>query len=292
MGIYDREYMSDGNKGAGIGGISIIAWLLIINIAAAIIQHLIFNNSINDVVNLSKDTLFSGQIWRLLTYQFCHGDWGHLLMNMVGLFFVGRMLQQVINQKLILPLYLFAGLAGGICHIIWGYITSSHPPVIGASASVLGIVMALTTLIPEQRVTLLFLPVQFKLKYFGWFIIAYNVIFLFFSLSPGFTGRTAYMAHLGGIAAGWFFIKIIYPNVKFSSSGKKKKSKAKRSKISEAAEEAIQQKRKKETIYLNKRVDTILEKINSQGMQSLTDEERKILERSSEKLSRKTDDES
>lgn len=287
MGIYDREYMADSKRGTGFRSWSIITWLIVVNIAIYLVQHLIFDNRIAGYVNLSKDTLFSGQVWRLVTFQFCHADIGHLFGNMLGLFFLGKMFEQVIGSRWVLQTYLFGGLLGGLAHILWG-MGFANSSVVGASASVLAIVIAVIVTIPEQTVSLLFLPFQFKIKYFGWVILAINVIGLFGSL--GSETGISYIAHLGGMAAGWLSVKHVLPHLKEREATIRETGKKPRSKIAEAAEEQIKKKREKETVYLNKKVDTILEKISQEGMQSLTAEERRILERSSEKLSKKLDD--
>lgn len=289
MGIYDRDYMAESGKGAGFRSWSMVTWLLVVNVTVYFLQHFIFDNQIRPLVNLSKETLFSGEVWRLVTFQFCHSDVGHLVSNMLGLFFLGRMFEQVVGSKLVLPVYLLGGVIGGLAHVFWGMAFASSS-LIGASASVLAIVMALVATIPEQSISLLFLPFQFKIKYFGWAMLVYNLLGLLIAFSS--PSNISYISHLGGMAAGWFFVKSLLPalNARESQGKTGVANKKRRSKIAEAAEVQIKKTRDQDTVYLNKKVDAILEKISQEGMQSLTDEERKVLERSSEKLSRKLDE--
>ncbi|MDF1816188.1 MAG: rhomboid family intramembrane serine protease [Verrucomicrobiales bacterium] len=258
-------------------------WLLVINSVVFLIQHLIFDNRIQGLVNLSRDTLFSGQVWRLVSFQFCHADVGHFISNMLFLFFLGRMFEQVLGRKWVLSLYLLGGVIGGIAHI--GLFSGA--PVIGASASVIALATAVILTIPEQPISLLFLPVQFKIKYFGWFLLIGNVAGLLMTLNA--SGGISYISHLGGMAAGWGFVNLLMPHLR-ARENRSSESRKSRSKIAEAAEKQIKKKRQKETVYLSKKVDAILEKISEEGMQSLTPEEKNVLERSSQKLSKKLDD--
>ena len=288
MGIYDRDYMSDQQKGHGVASWSMITWLIVLNIIAFIIQHAVFNHSTGDAVSLSRGTLFSGQIWRLLSFQFCHAHPAHLLGNLLFLFFIGRMTERMIGSRHIFPIYLLGGLVGGLAQILLAAGMKIPFTVIGASASVLAIVIALIAYRPNLEVSPLLLPFHFKLKYLGWFLVGINVLGLLFT-SPR-KDELAYMAHLGGIAAGWVYVAMILPNLKprYFGEGQRRSGK-RRSKIAEAAE-SKKEKPEKDSVYLNKKVDAILEKISEEGMQSLTEEEKKILEKSSEKLSRKLKD--
>ena len=293
MGIYDRDYMTEGGAKGGPASWSMVTWLLIVNTLAFILQHLVFDHASGSAVELSKDNLFSGQVWRLLTYQFCHEHPGHFLGNMIGLFFVGRLLERFIGGKLTLAVYLLGGIAGGFAHILFGYATGIHPSVIGASGAVFAVLAALIAFMPEQEMNLFFLPFRFKLKYIGWFALAFNAI----GLALSFTGKSgvSYSAHLGGMALGWYFVRTILPSFKDKQSGgsqrrirQKRRSKSTAKSVTEKSGPPSD--KESDSVYLNKKVDAILEKISEQGMQSLTPEERKILEKSSEKLARKLDD--
>lgn len=291
MGVYDREYMSDGNKKGSLPSWSMTTWLLVVNAAAFIIQHAIFNDARGGGVLLSKDTLFSGQIWRLVTFQFCHANPSHILGNLIFLFFIGRMFQQLLGPRHMLAVYLFGGLAGGLSHIIFRNMILNEPStVIGASASVLAIATAVFVSIPEQRVNLFLLPIQFKIKYFAWVILGLNVIGFLFSLSPGSGSTVSYISHLGGMAAGWLYITRILPEVKKRVIQIEPGSRSQRSRKSGSSSKPSRKEKKKDQAYLNKKVDAILDKISREGMQSLTKEEKKILEQSSESLSRKLDE--
>ncbi len=285
MGIYDRDYMGD-KRGSGLASWSMVVWLLIANGLAFVVQHAILDNQRGTGVILSLEEVASGKVWRFVTYQFCHASPAHFLGNMLLIFFVGRMVERLIGARHLLYLYLAGGLAGGIAFVAWEMLTESST-LIGASASALGILIALVALIPEERISLLFLPFEFKVKYVGWFVLGINVLglVLFSSVS-----ETSFVAHLGGMGGGWAFVRYLLPVLRRREMGLAGSGEARRrSKIAEAERKRRGAEKDKE-VYLNKKVDAILEKINEHGMHSLTDEERRTLERSSEKLARKLGD--
>lgn len=293
MGIYDREYMSDSGR-KGIAAWSVVTWLLIVNTVVFIFQHAIFNyEEATQFLRASRDTVFKGQIWRLLTCQFAHGYPLHLIFNMLMLFFMGRFAERVFGSKNLLWLYLIGGVLGAILHV-----SLSPTGVVGASASVFAIVIALVCVEPNRPISLLFLPFQFKLKYVGYVLLGMSIVgaLLNMGASPeeGIKrDNVSHLGHLGGILGGWLFVKMILPSLRRGEirTENRKAARKKKSKLKEAQKNREAEERKtKEVLYLSEQVDAILEKISESGMHSLTDEEKKILEKSSEKLSKKLGD--
>jgi membrane associated rhomboid family serine protease len=282
MGIYDRDYMVDNRKTGAFICWSLATWLIILNSTLFVVQHLLLNGDYEDLFNLTKRSLFWGDWWRLFSFQFSHSDLGHFLVNMVFLFFAGRMFEPICGGKWLLLIYLLGGAIGGFLHILY-----TPTGLVGASGSILAILMALIFMVPEQPVTLFFSPIHLKLKVFGWLILGANLIGLFLPSS-----RISNLSYFGGIMAGSLLICIYRGFFNRSKALNRKGEPRKLSKIAEAAEIEISKKRQKETLYLHKKVDVILDKINQEGMQSLTPEERKVLDRSREKLSRERDDKS
>lgn len=140
---------------------------------------------------------FAGHPWTLLTYSLAHFSVLHLLVNMLWLYWFGRMFCDVRSDSSLLRLYIGAGVAGGVFYIAASMI-SGHAPgayLTGASAAVLGIVTATGMLSPTRR-TGLFLLGEVKLKW-----VALGCILLTLIGSYG-TGIPTQAAHAGGIAAG------------------------------------------------------------------------------------------
>ena len=173
MGIYDRDYnRADNHYGSGprmrfaMPRITpAVKWLLIINIAIFIIERLIFRP---DPLKMNPlEYWFSVypagmiqilQIWRIITYQFLHADFGHIFFNMLGLFFFGPMLESIWGTRRFVWFYLICGALGGIAYPILlfaGVLNLGY--LIGASGAVFGVVAAAAILFPRTRVLIMFI---------------------------------------------------------------------------------------------------------------------------------------
>jgi hypothetical protein len=216
----------------------------------------------------------------------------HILFNMVGVFFFGRTLLMMTSARLILKLYLLGGLVGGAFQLLFSLLMSDGAHIVGASGSVLALLFAVVALLPNQPMRLIFPPVTITPRIIVIFILVINSLTLLMQIvAPNPTQPdTAVMAHFGGMLLGWWYMKYRYEgNQDRYQSGRKKK----RSKFAEkfgiriiTKEEQEKAKREaSEEPFVNDEVDAILDKINEHGFQSLTKEEKKKLDRSSEKLS-------
>lgn len=296
MGIYNRDYMRDedgygGRRGGitGPGTWSVVTWLIVINVVVHIAEVLIFDSS--RVGTASFGELMKGHVYLLLTYQFVHADFFHLLFNMLVLYFWGYQLKQAIGTKQFLGLYLGAGVFGGLLQMCF-----SPSPILGASAAVMGVVFGIISIMPRQVVNLLVffvLPIRSPMWKIGAFIVAIELIMLVsqevFGMTFGQNG-IANLAHLGGAFFGWFWIAWIHPYFQKRHDIDDRK---KRWSISFGAKKVVDaevvETPKKPKPFVSTEIDAILDKISEQGMQSLTDEEKEILQKSSEKLSRRVD---
>lgn len=181
-----------------------------------------------------------GQIWRLLTYQFCHANIGHLLFNMWALYFFGPAVENFFGPKRFLLFYLICGIAGALCSSLLagldlystlpptaqhdclllaqyvGYEGSVAPwqmvPLIGASASIYGVMVATAFLYPDVPISLLFPPITMKLRTFALGVIGIATATILFDLSNA--GGEA--GHLGGIFMGAAIMSILHLRRRFS----------------------------------------------------------------------------
>jgi membrane associated rhomboid family serine protease len=145
--------------------------------------------------------------WQLLTYGFLHGNWGHILFNMLALFMFGAPLEYTWGQKRYLSYYLVCMVGAGLCQLAvgaWMMANGSDGyPTIGASGAIFGLLLAYGMLFPNQRVMLLIPPIPMKARTL---VIVYGL----FELFVGFTGLQpgiAHFAHLGGMLFGWLMIR-------------------------------------------------------------------------------------
>lgn len=143
--------------------------------------------------------------WTIFTYSFTHEGWLHIIFNMLNLYWFGMVLREYLGSKKLVSLYLLGGLAGGVMYLLFYnfipfFIQRPSAEMIGASASVLAIIVAAATLLPNYVFHLLLLgPV--KIKYIAAFLILLSL--------SGAVGSNAggNVAHLGGAILGFVFIR-------------------------------------------------------------------------------------
>ncbi|MEO6167450.1 MAG: rhomboid family intramembrane serine protease [Chitinophagales bacterium] len=146
------------------------------------------------------------QPWTLITSLFTQGEILHLLFNMLVLYWFGRILTEFMGNRKILPLYLLGGLSGIFLFIIsyqlFPVFNAAVPEARawGASASVMAIMVATATLVPDYSLFLLFFgPVKIK------WIALVTVVLDFISIPSSNAG--GHIAHLGGALFGFIFIR-------------------------------------------------------------------------------------
>ncbi|MBL4710520.1 MAG: rhomboid family intramembrane serine protease [Flavobacteriales bacterium] len=144
--------------------------------------------------------------WTLITYMFLHLDIWHLLGNMLWLYFLGQLFVQFLGERKLYTVYLAGGLAGASLYILFFNIfpvfesISSSAIALGASASVMAVVVAIGTYSPNYEVRL-FGMLAVKLKYIALFSFIMDVLRISNSNSGG------HIAHIGGAILGFFFAK-------------------------------------------------------------------------------------
>lgn len=151
---------------------------------------------------LSGRGLGAGRLWQLVTYQFVHANFIHLLVNMVGLWFAGNILERVLGGKPLVLLYLLSGVAGGVLQMLW----SSGPVLVGASGAVSGLVAAFSTLYPRMPITALVffvIPVRMQVMWLGIMVAGLSLLFLV----TGLFSDIGNAAHLGGALGGFAWVR-------------------------------------------------------------------------------------
>lgn len=289
MSIYSRDYMRDGSsqRPGSPATWNGVTWLLVIN-AAVFLVNLISVGKLGSYLGLTVDSLRSFWLWTPITYQFTHFGLFHFAGNMLGLFFIGRLLLGIIGPLRLLRVYLLGGLAGGFLEILFHLAIGKGGLVIGASGAVLSILAAAATILPHQRFQLLLffiIPISMTLRTVLWLSIGFNVVTLIMVLTDQ-GGGIAVMAHFGGMLFGWLYIQYWYE--RDDGASMKKRFPIRILRDSDPAPRARKPKKKK--AFVSSDVDAILDKINEQGFQSLSDEEKKLLEKSSERLSKRIED--
>jgi membrane associated rhomboid family serine protease len=280
----------------------VVKTLLIINVAVFILMMFFGSFHIGEVSLGRVFDEFFGLMplghgffaWQLITYQFVHADFWHILFNMVfGLWMFGKEVEQVWGSKKFLFYYLFCGVMAGISQLMLAPIFEpALGPTVGASGAIYGVLIAFATIFPDQYVYIYFL-VPVKVKYFVIVLIIFGV------MSVGGPGNVANLAHLGGALAGYIYI--LYDRYRLRSGSRSTgafQSKIDSSQWSQPGstngdivdakvydiKESKSFEPKNEQSVLQKRIDDILDKISRSGYQSLSDEEKKILFEASKRM--------
>jgi membrane associated rhomboid family serine protease len=235
---------------------------------------------------LHPDYIRDFQVWRLLTYMFVHAGWGHLFVNMWGLFLFGRALEDRLGPARFMYLYLTSGLVGGLVWLAANW-SPRALPVVGASGAVFGVMVAAAMVYPNMMIMLLIPPIPMRLKTF---VCGYAIIEILMAISQAKNrgGGIAHIAHLGGILGGYLYMRRLgaphlhvmdlFDPLRRKWGQWRAGSRRRRFQVTEPPDEAD------DGLGLGRETDRILDKIGEHGVSSLTAEERRTLDRARERL--------
>ena len=241
--------------------------------------------------------IFGLQVWRFLTYMFLHGGLYHFGFNMFALWMFGSQIESRWGRRNFLVYYFVCGLGGAIVYGVFKLFgMETFIPMIGASAAIMGILLAYGMTYPNSIILFLFV-IPMKAKYFVILLALINLMSI-----PG-GGSVAHLAHLGGMLAGFIFLRMTIPSLGspigggslgsgpggLGGLGGAWKRYQTRRKMRVVRPEEKNHGGNGRTDDNNKkspdqqRIDVILDKISREGLQSLTDEEQEILRRAGRK---------
>jgi len=146
--------------------------------------------------------------WQLLSYQFMHGGISHLLFNMLALWMFGVELEYIWGSRRFAAYYILAGIAAGIVHLaITPLLGGGLAPTIGASGSIMGVLLAFGMTFPDRPIMMfpLFFPIPARI--FVMIYAGFDLISGLFNAGDG----VAHFAHLGGALGGYLLIKFGEP---------------------------------------------------------------------------------
>jgi membrane associated rhomboid family serine protease len=205
------KMLHSGSKLGVLMGINIIVYLLIAG--SSVFELLFFRSS--HIAAFSDEYLqlpanlkvLATHFWTPVTYMFMHAGVFHILFNMLWLYWMGQIFEEYLGNKRTITVYILGGLAGGLFFVagfnLIPYFAAANfqgITVVGASASVMAIVVATATLLPDYEIYLMFLgPVKLK-----WLAVFYVVIDFLGIVGPNAGGE---MAHLGGALMGFIYIR-------------------------------------------------------------------------------------
>jgi membrane associated rhomboid family serine protease len=202
---YRRSFF-DGYFPAGV------KWLLIVNTAVFILTGLLGSSFADDISLLALApvaVVFHLAIWQLVTYLFLHGGVWHLVFNMLTLWMFGSPLERDWGTRRFLKYYFICGIGAGLCDVLLNAVLGHwNTRTIGASGAIYGLLLAFGVCYPDQTVLMNFLfPIKAK-----YMVMIYAAIELWMSI--GVNSGVSNIAHLGGMAVGYVYLKSSLPNLK------------------------------------------------------------------------------
>jgi rhomboid family protein len=272
--------------------VSLVFWLLQINFQPGLSYKL---SPLAYYLSVPSDigTLFQ-RPWTIITYMFLHQDFFHIFFNMWILYFGGKIFLEYLSQKKLLAVYIWGGIAGALLYILSFNIFPAfqqyldHSVALGASASVLAILVAIATYVPNYTVVL-FLLGRVKLKHLAIGLVVIDLL----SIQRGNPG--GHIAHIGGALLGFSYIRLLQKGTDMSDwlpnfSWKKIKAYFTRTKSANFKTSRTRSPRPMTDTQYNKnrnqrqlKIDEILEKISKSGYDSLSKEEKETLFKASNK---------
>ena len=207
-------------------------------------------------------------LWQPFTYIFFHGDIWHVLINMFVLWMFGIELERMWGKKKFLTFYFVTGIGSGLITMLFGL--HSLTPIVGASGAIYGVLMAYGLTYPNRIVYLYgIIPIKSI-----WFVIGIGTIAFFSSFNN--VTQISHLTHLSGMAIGYILLKkpIHLQSLWFAI-------------VKKFLEFKIQKEEKKTSFKyeIEKDLNSILDKINKEGFDSLTEEEEARLYKNSQSLS-------
>jgi len=222
--------------------------------------------------------------WTIFTYMFLHENFFHLFFNMLMLYFGGTLFMQFLDGKKLLSTYIMGGIAGAAFYVIaFNYFpvfaqVSKYSVALGASASVIAIVVAIAFYIPDYTISLLLFG-RIKMKYLALLLVVMDLLMID-KENPG-----GHIAHLGGALWGIAYVMTLKKNRAmfsfFNPIGKFIKNlfkpKPKLRVEYKKGRPLTDDEYTKERAEKQKKIDMILDKISKSGYESLTREEKDFL---------------
>jgi membrane associated rhomboid family serine protease len=267
-------------------GINVIVFL-VINVSAVLVR-LIAGFDTDPIGDFANEYLLLPadlpkllyRFWTPFTYMFMHAGVFHILFNMLWLYWMGQIFEEYLGNKRTVGLYILGGLAGGLLFVasynlipaFTSVNAAAGAVVVGASASVMAVIIATATLLPDYTISMMFIgPVKLK-----WIALFYIVIDFLGTAGPNAGGE---IAHLGGALFGFVYIKQLQKGHDWIGGINKLFKPRPAMKVVNRTQ--TQNYRKPSGQPHQDEIDRILDKISSQGYDSLNKQEKETLFRAS-----------
>jgi membrane associated rhomboid family serine protease len=278
------KMLHSGSKLGLLIGINVAVYLILA--VTGVFEFLSFGRDSHQVALFSNDYLalpsyllkLLTRFWTPLTYMFMHEGFFHILFNMLWLYWMGQIFEEYMGTKRTVGLYLMGGLAGALFFLAAYNLIPAFADVrdastiVGASASVMAIVVATATLLPDYTISLMFIgPAKLK-----WLAIAY-VIIDFIGIAGANAGGE--IAHLGGALLGFIYIKQLQRGNDWNKPVGNLFTPPSQVKVVYKSNSGYTTRTAAPSYPDQDEIDRILDKISHTGLKSLSKQERDTLQR-------------
>ena len=282
MGLYDREYYQEDREpgfhiGGGDGPASVTTILIVVNCVVYLLLELFLRDatiadaSLYNNLALQSDWMKQNPvyIYQLFTAGFLHAplesELGifHLIFNMIGLYIFGRPIEQKYGRREFLLFYLVTMVFANAVWFLMHLLATKPAAAVGASGAVTGVVILFCLNFPRQRLAM-FGAIEMPAWVLGLVLVGLDFLR---ALNP--SSEVGWQAHLAGAAFGLMYVKMGIQLERWIPKKRKRRPKLKVH---------------RPTNDVDAQADRILQKINQEGMDSLTSKEKKILEQHSRQV--------
>jgi membrane associated rhomboid family serine protease len=180
---------------------SLVFYLIGINILIFLAQMVL---GVTPLLAMTPWMVLRGGIWQLVTYMFAHGDWQHILFNMLGLFIFGIQVERRMGSSEFLLYYMVTGiLAGVISFVAYLFTGNINAHLLGASGAIFAVELAFAAYYPDALIYIWgILPLRAPVM-----VLGYTALEVVFSITGQQSG-VAHLTHLSGFAVGWIYFLV------------------------------------------------------------------------------------
>lgn len=228
----------------------------------------------------SSFTTFIVNPWTLITFNFFHVGFLHLVFNLLILHFSGRLFSTYFTDKQLFGVYVLSGIFSGITFILAYFIFGKSSLLLGASGAIMAILLATATYAPFMLLRMPLIGVV-KLWHVAFVILLIDLIQLPLSNTGG------HIAHLGGAFFGFFYIKLLQNGTDLTKPVSlflekinalfQPKKKIPFKKVHRNTTKNVVNSSTPNKDFTQKQIDDILDKISKSGYDSLTKDEKEFL---------------
>ena len=290
--LEDRDYMRQPESHPGRSQTAMVTIVLVVVFALECINDAYLHTGAESWLALTIYGLQHGWVWQLFTFQILHASLMHLVFNLIGFWWLGHFVENVLGRKRFLIALFGCGAIGGLLQglLMLLFPTTYGFSVVGASAGVSGLLAIFALLEKDSLIRFnLILPVRAIVL-----LWIFGGISLFFTLVPSREMGVAHAAHLGGLLAGIAWVKLGWHHdyvqlpwevwwdrliTRRSAPGFAKRGPLAAARKNSAAAGPVADD--------SADVDAVLDKISARGINSLTTRERATLEAARKKMAQR-----